>query len=102
MLIYKGITEQITASRPACVSAWPAAGRGVSLYHYVMGELSRGYLMEEDKNMFTEKQKRVNTFMKTPRELEKVRYRLRRDYTYLVCDVYMCVCVRACSVQCFV
>ena len=38
--------------------------------------------MEEDKNMFTEKQKRVNTFMKTPRELEKVRYRLRRDYIH--------------------
>lgn len=66
-----------------------AAGHGVSLYRYVMGELSRGYLMEEDKNMFTEKQKRVNTFMKTPRELEKVRR--GGETTACVCYV-MCVC----------
>ena len=44
----------------------------VSLYRYVLGELSRGYLVEKDEAMFSEKQRRVLTFMKTPRELEKV------------------------------
>ena len=43
-----------------------------SVYQYVVGELSRGYLVEEDEAMFSEKQRRVLTFMKTPRELEKV------------------------------
>ena len=43
-----------------------------SVYRYVVGELSRGYLVERDEAMFSEKQRRVNTFMKTPRELEKV------------------------------
>ena len=42
------------------------------VYRYVVGELSRGYLLERDEAMFSEKQRRVVTFMKTPRELEKV------------------------------
>ena len=46
----------------------------VSLYRYVLGELSRGYLVEKDEAMFSEKQRRVLTFMKTPRELEKVHH----------------------------
>ena len=49
--------------------------RGVdmkSVYEYVVGELSRGYLLERDEAMLSEKQRRVVTFMKTPRELEKV------------------------------
>ena len=44
----------------------------VYVYRYVVGELFRGYLVERDEAMFSEKQRRVNTFMKTPRELEKV------------------------------
>ena len=43
-----------------------------SVYGYVAGELSRGYLLERNEAMFSEKQRRVVTFMKTPRELEKV------------------------------
>ena len=43
-----------------------------NVFRYVAGELSRGYLLERDEAMFSEKQRRVVTFMKTPRELEKV------------------------------
>ncbi|CAI8013719.1 Transmembrane anterior posterior transformation protein 1 [Geodia barretti] len=43
-----------------------------SVYDYVVGELSRGYLLERDEAMLSEKQRRVVTFMKTPRELEKL------------------------------
>jgi hypothetical protein len=43
-----------------------------SVYGYVVGELSRGYLLERDEAMLSEKQRRVVTFMKTPRELEKL------------------------------
>lgn len=35
-------------------------------------ELTRGYLLERDKAKFSERRERVYTFMKTPRELEKV------------------------------
>ena len=45
-----------------------------SVCRYVVGELSRGYLLERDEAMLSEKQRRVVTFMKTPRELEKVYY----------------------------
>ena len=44
----------------------------MSLLGYVMSEMSRGYVEEGERNMFTEKQRRVNTFVKTPVELEKV------------------------------
>jgi len=39
---------------------------------YLFAEVSHGYLMEEDEELYSEKQRRVSTFMKTPRELEKL------------------------------
>ena len=50
----------------------PVRGAKVNVLRYVMAELSRGYVEEGERSMFTEKQRRVNTFMKTPVELEKV------------------------------
>lgn len=44
----------------------------MSLLRYVFSEVSRGYLPEADEQLYTEKLRRVSTFMKTPRELEKV------------------------------
>ena len=41
--------------------------------HYILAEVSQGYLLEEDEQLYSERQRRVSTFMKTPRELEKVR-----------------------------
>ena len=43
-----------------------------SLIKYVLSEVSHDYHLEEDKQMYSDKQRRVSTFMKTPRELEKV------------------------------
>ena len=45
---------------------------GISLWRYVYFELTRGYWLERDKARFAERRKRVYTFMKIPRELEKV------------------------------
>ena len=45
---------------------------GVSFFSYLAGEVSHTYLLREDRELYSEKQKRVLTFMKTPRELEKV------------------------------
>ena len=45
---------------------------GLSFVSYILAEVSHGYLLEEDEQMYSEKQRRVSTFMKTPRELEKV------------------------------
>ena len=45
---------------------------GVSFLSYLKGEVTRGYLLQENEEMYSEKQKRVLTFMRTPRELEKV------------------------------
>ena len=45
---------------------------GVSFLGYLKGEVTRGYLLQENEEMYSEKQKRVLTFMRTPRELEKV------------------------------
>ena len=45
---------------------------GLSFISYILAEVSHGYLLEEDEQMYSEKQRRVSTFMKTPRELEKV------------------------------
>ena len=44
----------------------------MSLWRYLVAEVSRGYLLEQDQLLYSEKQRRINTFMKTPRELEKV------------------------------
>lgn len=46
--------------------------KGVSVFSYFKSELTRGYLLERDQEKFTERRQRVYTFMKTPRELEKV------------------------------
>lgn len=61
-----------TKSRGVHVEMGGVWSLGESVCRYVAGELSRGYLLERDAAMFSEKQRRVLTFMKTPRELEKV------------------------------
>ncbi|XP_065884568.1 transmembrane anterior posterior transformation protein 1-like isoform X2 [Dysidea avara] len=43
-----------------------------SLFSYVRSELTRGYMQECDKLLYSEKHRRVSTFMQTPRELEKL------------------------------
>ena len=43
-----------------------------SVFGYLYSEVTRGYMLEHDEAKFTEKRKRVYTFMKIPRELEKV------------------------------
>lgn len=45
---------------------------GLSVMSFITTELTRGYLLERDKAKFSERRQRVYTFMKTPRELEKV------------------------------
>ena len=45
---------------------------GVSVWSYFMAELTHGYHLNENEKLYSEKQRRVSTFMKTPRELEKV------------------------------
>lgn len=45
---------------------------GMSVLGYFKSELTRGYLLEGAQEKFTERRERVYTFMKTPRELEKV------------------------------
>ena len=42
------------------------------MFGYFKSELTRGYLLERDQEKFRERRQRVYTFMKTPRELEKV------------------------------
>ncbi|XP_064388424.1 transmembrane anterior posterior transformation protein 1-like isoform X4 [Halichondria panicea] len=45
---------------------------GMSLYNYVRCELTRGHGLKDGQGLFSEKQRRVTRFMKTPRELEKL------------------------------
>ncbi|XP_064388576.1 transmembrane anterior posterior transformation protein 1 homolog isoform X1 [Halichondria panicea] len=45
---------------------------GISLYNYVRCELTRGHGLKDGQGLFSEKQRRVTRFMKTPRELEKL------------------------------
>lgn len=52
--------------------ALSALSLGVSLLSFLRSEVTRGYLVSEDEDLYTEKQRRVLTFWKTPRELEKV------------------------------
>lgn len=74
-----------------------------SVYQYVLGELSRGYLVEEDEAMFSERQRRILTFMKTPRELEKVcclRRHLKHACIAIKVHVHVCVhmwCRKRCA-----
>lgn len=44
----------------------------MSILGYVVAELTRGYMLERDEAKYKEKRQRVYTFMKIPRELEKV------------------------------
>ncbi len=37
-------------------------------------EVTRGYLFEEQEEKYLDQREKVYTFMKTPRELEKVNY----------------------------
>ena len=55
----------------SCIPLSPA-GMGMSLYNYVRCELTRGHGLKDGQGLFSEKQRRVTRFMKTPRELEKV------------------------------
>ena len=44
------------------------------VWRYIITELTHGYELNDNEQIYSEKQRRVSTFMKTPRELEKVRY----------------------------
>ena len=44
----------------------------LSFMKYIMAEISRGKLMELEEDKYTEKREKVYTFMKIPREFEKV------------------------------
>ena len=45
---------------------------GVSLLSYISDELNRDYMLEHNEQKLKERRRRVYTFVKTPRELEKV------------------------------
>ncbi len=42
------------------------------MFGYLYAEVTRGYMLEHDEAKFKEKRKRVYTFAKIPKELEKV------------------------------
>ena len=44
----------------------------LSFLNYIMAEISRGKYMELEEDKYTEKREKVYTFMKIPREFEKV------------------------------
>ena len=44
----------------------------LSFMKYIMAEISRGKYMELEEDKYTEKREKVYTFMKIPREFEKV------------------------------
>ena len=44
----------------------------VSLLSYISDELNRDYMLEHNEQKLKERRRRVYTFVKTPRELEKV------------------------------
>lgn len=45
--------------------------KGLSLFRYFTSELTRGYLPEKDQKNFTEKRKRIYTFIQVPLQLEQ-------------------------------
>lgn len=53
---------------------------GVSFINYFIAEVTHGYQLKEDEQVYSEKQRRVTTFMKTPRELEKVSWSIVITY----------------------
>ena len=46
----------------------------MSLFEYLKMELTQGYILEHDEAKFSEKRRRVYTFMTIPKELEKVKH----------------------------
>ena len=46
----------------------------MSLWDYLKREVSYGYLLRGREDIYSEKQQRILTIMRTPRELEKVIY----------------------------
>lgn len=63
----------------------------VSFFGYFVAEVTHGYHLNEDKQMYSEKQRRITTFMKTPRELEKVRVELIFRVMYIIVSVCRCL-----------
>ncbi|XP_028391533.1 transmembrane anterior posterior transformation protein 1 homolog [Dendronephthya gigantea] len=51
-----------------------------SLFHYLRVEMTRGYLFEEQEEKYIDQREKVYTFMKTPRELEKLMW-----FGFLLC-----------------
>eukprot|EP00093_Oithona_nana_P001925 01925.XXX_4611_15385_1 [CDS] Oithona nana genome sequencing. len=49
------------------------ASRGprMSLFNYLVSEVTRGYVLENDEERYTHRREKMYTFMKIPRELEK-------------------------------
>ena len=43
----------------------------VSLFNYLVSEVTRGYVLENDEERYTHRREKMYTFMKIPRELEK-------------------------------
>ena len=58
----------------------PPTGADTGLWSYLKDELTRGYLAKGDDKMYTERQRRMDTFMQTPRQLEKV------GHTHTLCN----------------
>ncbi|CAB3982800.1 transmembrane anterior posterior transformation 1 homolog [Paramuricea clavata] len=54
--------------------------KGFSLFHYLKVEVTRGYLFEEQEEKFLDQREKIYTFMKTPRELEKLMW-----FGFLLC-----------------
>ena len=62
-----------------------------SLFSYVRSELTRGYMQECDELLYSEKHRRVSTFMQTPRELEKVRVVIKKTVNTMYSCNYITV-----------
>ena len=43
----------------------------MTLWSYLGAEVTRGYHLDADKERYTDRRKKIYTFMKIPRELEK-------------------------------
>ena len=53
------------------IQSIPSACVDTGLWAYLKDELTRGYLAKGDDKMYNERQRRMDTFMQTPRQLEK-------------------------------
>ena len=78
--VYMFVTTFVHSGQPIFLIVLPIASApekesekaGISFFSYLAGEVSHSYLSSEDERMYSEKQKRVSTFLKAPLELEKV------------------------------